>query len=151
MRDCKMMCLGCGEYLFDLHGRGFYLPYCRKLATIQQITKIEPHPNADKLEIAHVLGWKCIVGKGEFHEGQVIIYFEIDSLLPVRPEFEFLRKNCFKRYEERGQVREGFRIRTIRLRGEISQGLIMPIGIFNEFDSPESLKMELGENVTDKL
>lgn len=123
----------------------------RKLATIQQITKIEPHPNADKLEIAHVLGWKCIVGKGEFHEGQVIIYFEIDSLLPVRPEFEFLRKNCFKRYEERGQVREGFRIRTIRLRGEISQGLIMPIGIFNEFDSPESLKMELGENVTDKL
>lgn len=30
MRDCKMMCLGCGEYLFDLHGRGFYLPYCRK-------------------------------------------------------------------------------------------------------------------------
>lgn len=98
----------------------------RKLATIQTIAKLEPIPNADTIETASILGWKCVVKKEEFKEGDSIVYFEIDSFLPVRPEFEFLRKNCYKHYED---GREGFRIKTIRLRKQISQGLIMPINI----------------------
>lgn len=86
----------------------------RKLATIQRITKIENHPNADRLEIATVLGWKSIIAKGSFKEGDLCIYCEIDSILPDKPEYDFLKKNHF-------------RVRTVRLRGIISQGLILPM------------------------
>jgi RNA ligase (TIGR02306 family) len=61
--------------------------------------------------------------------GDLAVYYEIDSFLPVRPQFEFLRKSSFKRM---GST-EGFRLKTIRLRGQISQGLLTPIpeGISN--------------------
>jgi RNA ligase (TIGR02306 family) len=66
-----------------------------------------------------VLGWKVVVKKGEFAVGDNVIYCEIDSLLPERPEFEFLRNSKF-------------RIRTVRLRGQISQGICFPISILNK-------------------
>ena len=96
----------------------------RKLASIRKVSKIEPIQNADSLELAHVDGWQCVVGKGQFKEGDDAIYFEIDSFLPVRPEFEFLRKNCFRSTKNLG---EGFRIKTMKLRGVLSQGLLMPV------------------------
>ena len=88
----------------------------RKLATIQKIQSLSPIPDADAIEVAQVLGWKVIVKKGEFQVGDLVVYMEIDSLLPERPEFEFLRKNKF-------------RIRTIRMRGQISQGICFPLNI----------------------
>ncbi len=88
----------------------------RKLATIQKIHSLTPHPNANTLEIAKVLGWQCIVKKDEFNEGDLCVYCEVDSVFPDKPEFEFLRKNKF-------------RLRTIRLRGEISQGLCLPLSM----------------------
>ena len=90
----------------------------RKLATIQRITNLSPIPDADAIEVAQILGWKVVVKKGEFHVGQVCVYCEIDSLLPEREEFEFLRNSKF-------------RIRTVKLRGQISQGIAFPLDILN--------------------
>jgi RNA ligase (TIGR02306 family) len=112
----------------------------RKLASIQEILKIQPIENADSLELARVLGWQCVTKKGQFKTGDKILYFEVDSWLPEKPEYEFLRKNCWKENENG----KGFRIKTIRLRGKISQGLVMPI--------PEELSNEVvGSDMTDIL
>lgn len=87
----------------------------RKLATIQRVNKITPIENADFIELAHVLGWQCIVAKREeVKEGDLVVYFEIDSLLPEEECFEFLRD-------------KKFRIRTIKYRKQISQGLAVKL------------------------
>lgn len=98
----------------------------RKLVSIQKISEIKPHPNADAIELATVRGWQVVVKRGEFKPGDFAVYFEIDSFLPIREEFEFLRKSCFRTHPELG---DGFRLRTIKLRGELSQGLLLPISI----------------------
>lgn len=102
----------------------------RQLASFRVLGGVIPHPNADNLEIALVDGWKCIVKKGDFKAGDRVIYFEIDSLLPITPQFEFLRKYAYVNKswmpKELG-VSDGFRIKTIKLRGEISQGLVVPV------------------------
>jgi RNA ligase (TIGR02306 family) len=88
----------------------------RKLATIQRILSLSPIPDADAIEVAQILGWKVVVKKGEFHTGELVVYCEIDSLMPEREEFEFLRNSKF-------------RIRTVKLRGQISQGICFPLDI----------------------
>ena len=91
----------------------------RKLATIERITNLTPIPEADKIEVAQVLGWKVVVKKGDFHIGSLVVYVQIDSLLPKdRPEFEFLKSS-------------NYRIRTVKLRGQISQGICFPLEILN--------------------
>ena len=87
----------------------------RKLATIQVIDGLRPIEGADKIEVAQVLGWECVVKKGEFKVGDKIIYVEVDSVLPEKPEFEFLRSRKF-------------RVRIIKLKGQVSMGLVLPIG-----------------------
>lgn len=91
----------------------------RKLATIQKITRLTSIENADNLEVASILGWKVVVRKGEFKEEELCIYCEIDSILPDKPEFEFMRPRKF-------------RIRTIRLRGQISQGIAFPVTLLKD-------------------
>ena len=54
----------------------------RKLVTIQEITDIHPIKDADRIEVAKVLGWNVVVGKGQFSIGDKVVFFEIDSLLP---------------------------------------------------------------------
>ncbi len=98
----------------------------RKLATVRRISKVEKHPNADSLDICTVDGWKVITKLGEFKEGDLAIYFEVDSFLPIHKEFEFLRKSCYKKLPDGSK---GFRLKTIRLRGILSQGLLMPFYI----------------------
>jgi RNA ligase (TIGR02306 family) len=88
----------------------------RKLATIERISAINPIPEADAIERATIRGWNVVVKKGEHQVGELIVYCEIDSLMPEREEFEFLRPR-------------GFRIRTIKLRGQVSQGIIFPLNI----------------------
>jgi RNA ligase (TIGR02306 family) len=79
--------------------------------------------------VATVKGWKVVVKVNEYKVGDLAVYYEIDSFLPIRPQFEFLRKSSYKRMGSS----EGFRLKTIRLRGQISQGLLTPIpeGISN--------------------
>lgn len=93
----------------------------RKLASIRYVSEISPIEGADNIELAIVDGWQCIVKKDVFKQGDLCIYFEIDSFLPIRPEFEFLRKSSYRKIGEK----EGFLVRTIRLKGEISQGLAL--------------------------
>lgn len=115
----------------------------RKLASIQRIWKIEPIEGADRIELAHVLGWQCVVNKGQFKEGDLAVYFEIDSFLPIREEFEFLRSSSYKKTDIMG---EGFRIKTLKLRGKVSQGLLQPLDAF-----PEIKDAELDQDVTEIL
>ena len=101
----------------------------RKLASIQRVWKIDPIEGADRIELASVLGWRCVVNKGELHPGDLAVYFEIDSFLPVRPEFEFLRASSYSKTDIMG---EGFRLKTMKLRGQLSQGLLLPLNRFPE-------------------
>ena len=115
----------------------------RKLASIQRIREITPIKDADRIELAHILGWQCVVKKGEFSEGDLCVYFEIDSFLPIEEKYEFLRNSSYKNSELLG---EGFRLKTQKMRGEISQGLALPISLFPEIGDKSE-----GEDVTDIL
>jgi RNA ligase (TIGR02306 family) len=89
----------------------------RKLVSIQRIDHLEPIAGADSLLTARVMGWDVVVKKGEFAPGDACVFFEIDSLLPEgQPWAEFLRPR-------------GFRVKTARLRGVLSQGLALPTSI----------------------
>ena len=97
----------------------------RKLASVQKIAEKKPIDGADNIEAVRVNGWWMVTQKSNnFQVGDLVVYFECDSFLPVCEVFEFLRKGCFKSTPNLG---DGFRLRTIRLRGVISQGLVLPI------------------------
>lgn len=111
----------------------------RQLATIQKITSLTPIEGADKIEVARVLGWNVVVKKEDFKVNDLVVYAEIDSILPERPEFEFLRPR-------------GFRIKTIKLRKQISQGICFPLSILPPCMSLGiSDELKEGEDVTDIL
>ncbi len=121
----------------------------RTLASIQQIAAVEPIPGADAILRAHVLGWWVVIKAGEYVPDDKVVYCEIDSLLPERPEFEFLRKSSFRAAVDQGdgfQRPAGFRIKTIRLRGQVSQGICFPLSVL-----PEGTPTDVGTDVTDAL
>lgn len=105
----------------------------RKLASIQKISNLEPIEGADLIERASILGWHVVVKKGDFEIGDLCVFCEIDSQLPQIPEFEFLAKSKY-------------RIKTIKLKGQISQGLCLPLSIL-----PDIIKPLEGLDVTDIL
>lgn len=117
----------------------------RKLASIQEISQLAPVKNSDFIEKATVLGWEIVVKKGIFNVGDKCIYIEVDGFLPVTDErFEFLRSSSYKKNE---LVGEGFRVRSIKLRGQISQGLLLPLSDFPELRTD----LSIGTDVTDEL
>lgn len=102
----------------------------RKLATIEKIDSLTPIEGADKIELAKVRGWNVVVQKGLYEVGDPVVYFEIDTMLPESDErFEsFMARGV--RTDSEG--RTGHVVKTIRLKGQYSQGLVMPIGEFFE-------------------
>jgi RNA ligase (TIGR02306 family) len=78
------------------------------LASAQRIVKITPIEGADAIETAMVLGWEIVIKKGEYQVGDLCCYIQIDTVVPEKPEYEFLRDRKF-------------RVRTIKLRKQISQ------------------------------
>lgn len=108
----------------------------RKLASIRKVSNIEAIENADLLEVAVIDGWKVVIKKGEYKPNDFCVYCEIDSLLPIKEEYEFLRKSSYVKLPDET---EGFRIKTIRLRGQISQGLVLPITILKDIEIVEGL------------
>lgn len=102
----------------------------RSLVHIEKIHSIEPIDGADKIELVKLLDWQCVAKKGEFKIGDLAVYHEIDCVLPEKPEYEFLRD-------------KKFRIRTIKLRGCLSQGLALPLSVLPDGNYKE------GQNVTE--
>lgn len=102
----------------------------RKLASIQRITKVSPIEGRDFIELANVLGWQVIIKKGELTEGEACVFFEIDSFLPIKPEFAFLGKNTTF------LGTPGYRIKTMKMAGVISQGLALPLSHVGLSDLP---------------
>ncbi|MCC6370552.1 MAG: RNA ligase (ATP) [Bacteroidia bacterium] len=105
----------------------------RKLASIQKILATEAIKDADAIEKATVLGWQLVIRKGEFKAGDLCVYIEIDSVLPDKPEFEFIRARSN-------------RVKTVKLRGQISQGICFPLSIL-----PADCSIEEGLDVTELL
>lgn len=97
----------------------------RKLATIRKIDALRPIPDADAIETAIVGGWTVVVKKGEYQPGDLAVYCEIDSWIPhaLAP---FLSKGQEPRTYEGVK---GERLRTVKLRGQLSQGLLLPIDV----------------------
>lgn len=93
----------------------------RKLARVVRIDDIRTHDNADALELAYIGGWQVVIKKGEFQIGDLAVYLEIDSWVPhdLAP---FLSKGAVPRtYNDI----PGERLKTVKLRGEVSQGLLL--------------------------
>lgn len=111
-----------------------------KLASIEIIKNIRKHPNADTLEIAEVLGWQTVVKKGIHKEGDKVVFITIDTIVPKLPWSEFLvdPKNPDKQ----------IRIKNIKLRGEYSSGLVIPL---SEFPPQFAETTVVGEDLTELL
>ena len=104
----------------------------RKLASIRRIGGLTPILGKDRIELAQIDGWTVIVKKDEFKVGDLVIYVEIDSILPDKQEFEFLRS-------------KKFRIKTMKMAGVLSQGICFPISTLNRSN------ITFGEDVTDEM
>jgi RNA ligase (TIGR02306 family) len=96
----------------------------RKLASIQTILSLSPIAGADAILLAKVLGWELVVKKTEFQVNDRCVYFEIDSVLPIAQWNDHLRKE--------GEKDKPVRIKTRRFRGVLSQGLALPLSIFEK-------------------
>jgi RNA ligase (TIGR02306 family) len=124
----------------------------RQLVTIRTVSEILPIEGADRIVLAKIDGWQCVVKKGDFKVGDVGVYFEIDSLVPGDdPRFTFLTK---------GKVQDYARVKTIRLKGQLSQGLLLSLKDFPEVVAycvgssmvRDTLGVDLAEqNLTDLL
>jgi len=103
----------------------------RELVKIVTVDKISPIKGADFIELAHIGGWQCVVKKGEFNPdgNDRGVFYEIDSFLPYEDErYAFLRG----RNQRILNGKEGMRIKSMRLRKCLSQGLLLPLNEFSE-------------------
>ena len=109
----------------------------RILAHVEQIEWIRPIEGADRIVTYGILGWEVVDQKDKYQVGDKVIYCEIDSILPDKPEYEFLRDRKF-------------RVRTIRLRGQVSQGLVLPITDISNIKGIDRA-LSVGQDVTELL
>ncbi|KYH44798.1 RNA ligase (ATP) [Branchiibius sp. NY16-3462-2] len=121
----------------------------RALATVAVIGDLQPIPGADQIERATVRGWHVVVRKGQLAAGQRVIYIEVDALLPISdPRFAFLAARGTKTVALRdGSGLEGHVLRTVKLRGQVSQGLVL-----SEHEAGINLdESPVGSDLTDSL
>lgn len=115
----------------------------RKLATIQRIKALLPIDGADRIELAVINGWQVVTQKGQHTEGDLVVFYEIDSFLPASDERYASFSDRFINWGDK----HGMRLKTIKLRKQLSQGLIMPVRSFAEL---ADLAFE-GADVTEAL
>jgi len=115
----------------------------RKLATIRTIDDIRPIADADAIECAVVGGWTVVIKKGSFSVGDTAVYCEIDSWIPTSMA-PFLSKGKEPRVYE-GIA--GERLRTVKLRGQVSQGLLLSL----DDVIPGTHSFDVGADVTEYL
>lgn len=120
----------------------------RVMARVVRIDSINPIEGADQIEVAQIGGWKVVVKKGEYTAGSLAVYCEIDSWIPhsIAP---FLTKpgQFPKAYNEV----EGQRLRTVKLRGQISQGLLLPMSVRGSDGLVVGALFTEGDDVTEFL
>ena len=104
-----------------------------KLASIEIISDIQPHPNADKLDLAKVLGYTCIVEKDKYKVGDAVVLIQPDTVLPDKPWAEVFKK-------------KSGRVRAIKLRGVFSFGIVMPLSTWFTSNIPQ-----VGDEVSDLI
>ena len=116
----------------------------RKLVSVRSIDDVVPIEGADAIEAVVIGGWKVVVKKNEFTKGDLCVYFEIDSFLPDgNPAWQFLVDKSPRMFEG---VR-GHKLRTIKLRGQLSQGFVMPIKAIPDIESKlEDLQFVMGRD-----
>jgi RNA ligase (TIGR02306 family) len=110
-----------------------------KLASIEIIKSIKNHSNADSLEIAEVLGWQTVVKKGIHKEGDKVVFITIDTIVPRYPWSDFLA--------DKNNPDKPIRLKNIKLRGEFSSGLVIPLGEF----TPSFELYNVGADLTEIL
>lgn len=113
-----------------------------KLASIELISEIQPHPNADKLELAKVLGYTCIIEKDRYRAGAAIVLIQPDTVLPDKPWAEMFKKRSN-------------RVKAMKLRGVYSFGIVMsPYDVLDAFffaDQFGNFKDNIGKEVSDLI
>jgi len=115
------------------------MEFVRKLASVMVIDEVIEIPGADKVELVRLEGWQSVVSKGKHKVGDLVVYIETDALLPDKPEFEFMRSRKF-------------RVKQIKLRGCISNGLVFSPAEFTSFRIKQQFTLgDLGDDLTTKL
>lgn len=121
----------------------------RKMASIQQIAEIKPIEGADAIEAAKVGGWWVVVKKGEYTVGDLVVYCEIDSWIPTTVAPFLTKPGHFPR-EYLGV--QGERLKTIKLRGQLSQGLILPLSVLGRDEETFAINPDsVGADVSEQL
>lgn len=95
-----------------------------KLASIERISAVRVHPNADKLELATIQGWQAVVKRGDFRDGDLCVFVPPDTILPDAEWSAFLK--------DKSKPDKPIRLRTAKIRGEFSQGLVLPLTVLGE-------------------
>ena len=119
----------------------------RRLVTVRRVADVRPIPGADRIETVVVDGWTCVCKVGEFKPDDLALFFEIDSFLPASdPRWAFVDKQ-FSAFEDT----KGFRVKSMKLRGQISQGILQSLEDFPEVKSVvTNLEKKLGKDEAEK-
>lgn len=117
-----------------------------KLATVRTVTCIDPIKDADKIEQVWIDGWSLVSKKGEFKVGDLGLYMEVDTVLPLsNPLFEFLKERGTRTINNQ----LCHRLKSIKLRGTLSQGLLLPLSHFPDidFEVDDKFEKDFGEEL----
>ena len=87
----------------------------RQLATIRRVSQVDDIPNKDRIGLAHIDGWTVIVQKADIHANDLVVFCEIDSVLPDAEWCSFLK--------------DSKHIKTMKMAGCLSQGIAFPLSI----------------------
>ena len=120
----------------------------RKLASIQRVDAVDPHPNADRLELISILGWQVCEVKGAVKVGDVVVYCEVDSLLPGSAEW---LPTAVQERVQKQKDQTYYHVKTIKLRKEVTQGLIIPFTDVLLKCFPDIVKLNVEDDVTKLL
>lgn len=98
----------------------------RKMATVREVAAIEPIENADRIEVCVIDGWRVVTKRGEFKPGDLVVYLEIDTFCPTTVEpLAFLAERSTRLMGFDGVEVRGHVLKTVKLRGCVSQGLVI--------------------------
>lgn len=124
----------------------------RKMATIRRVAAVNPIKDADRIELITVDGWDVIDKKGVWQVGDLCVYFEIDTFCPVDVEpLAFLAERGTKKMVVDGKEVIGSKLRTVKLRGVYSQGLLLKPSLFGITDEEALAYCESREALDDRI